>query len=81
MGLPIQVLKAIFQESSLNKEIKKIGLFGRQTVHASPKQLEELFNINISSLDKDKETRHKSSVSEVTFSDRAVLNSIFPRLK
>ncbi|MDC3064769.1 hypothetical protein OA092_01205 [bacterium] len=79
MGLPIQVLKAIFQESSLNKEIKKIGLFGRQTVHASPSQLEELFNIDISSLDKDKETRHKSSVSEVTFSDRAVLNSIFPK--
>ena len=44
MGLPLQVLKAIHEESRTNRNIKKIALFGRQTVHASSNQLKDLFD-------------------------------------
>jgi len=79
VGLPIQVLKAIHAESLSNKNVQNIALFGRQTVHSSIEQLRDCFDLDFENLEKDEETRHKSSVSEITYSDISVMKLFFPK--
>jgi hypothetical protein len=76
MGIPLQVLKAFSNETrSSSCDIKKIALFGRQTVHADSNDLGSLGLASLSELEPDTYTRHSGSD---LYSDRSVLKSIFP---
>lgn len=76
MGIPLQVLKAFVNEAqSRSSNIQRIALFGRQTVHASLNDLQDLNLALLDGLHPDTYTRH--SASEL-YSDKSVLQAIFP---
>jgi hypothetical protein len=81
MGFPLQVIKALCLEAAFRREkampVRRIALFGRQTVHASIEELSSLLNLSVPNCSADI-TRHSVYYGENHISDIDLLQTIFP---
>lgn len=84
MGIPVQVIKAFVAEAKIRAESRrttqKIALFGKQTVHATSRLLEEEFNLTADAVCIDR-TRHARIDQNGNVTDIELLNAIFPGAK